>query len=117
MVIAGQATLNPEGTAARFVPATPLEGGVQYEFRVGLAVAIQDIAGNPTALNWFFTTSPNVDTTQPIVQLQSLADGATGVPVNGRIVLQFDAALADRCVNAETVQVTSGGIPVGGNIA
>ncbi len=117
VVIAGQATLNPEGTAARFVPAAPLEGGVQYEFRVGLAVAIQDIAGNPTALNWFFTTSPNVDTTQPIVQLQSLADGATGVPVNGRIVLQFDAALADRCVNAQTVQVTSGGIPVGGNIA
>ena len=48
--------------------------------------------------------------------LGSLADGATGVPVNGRLVLQFDTALADRCVNAQTVQVSSEGTPVAGGL-
>src|SRR6185436_11825770 len=59
-----------------------------------------------------FITGSGVDATAPSVQLQSIADGASAVPVNGRFVLVFDAPLDDRCLSAQTVQLTSNGTVV-----
>lgn len=114
--VPGTVTLSPDATTVRFVPSAPLEANTVYNLRFGVAGGIQDVAGNSFLLQWPVTTSAETDTTSPVVQLQSLADGATGVPLNGRIVLRFDAPLAERCVNTQTVRVTSGGVPVAGTV-
>ena len=64
-----------------------------------------------------FTTGSTAHTGAPQVVLRSVANGATGVPVNGHLVFQFDTPLADRCVNAQTVKVSAGGNAVAGTLS
>jgi hypothetical protein len=114
--VPGTVTLSPDATTVRFVPSAPLEANTVYNLQFGVSGGVQDVAGNAFLLQWPVTTSAETDTTPPVVQLQSLADGATAVPLNGRIALRFDTPLAERCVNTQTVRVTSGGVAVAGTV-
>ena len=111
--VAGTVSLSPDARTIQFVPAQPLAANQQYSFR---AQDAEDLGGNHFTIAWSFTTGAAADATPPQVTLQSIADGATAVPVNGRVVLQFDSALAERCVNGQTVQLSSGGITVAGTL-
>ena len=111
--VAGTVTLSPDARTIRFTPAQTLAANQQYSFS---GQEIEDRAGNRITLAWSFTTGAAADATPPQVTLQSIADGASGVPVNGRVVLQFDSALAERCVNGSTVQLSSNGVTVAGTL-
>lgn len=111
--IPGTVSLSADGTVVRFTPSEPLQPQKFHSF--GVSTTARDLAGNIVSVAaGQLTTGSAVDTTAPLVQLQSLADGATAVPINGRFVVVFDAAVADRCVTAQTVQLTSNGnfVPV-----
>ena len=106
--IPGAVSLSADGTVVRFTPSEPLEPHRLFSFNV--SISARDLAGNIVSVaGGQLTTGSAVDTTTPLVQLQSLADGAAGVPVNGRFVLVFDAAVADRCVSSQTVRLTNNG--------
>jgi hypothetical protein len=114
--MAGVPSLSPDGTAVRFTPSATLAANTTYYLYITYSTYVEDLAGNRISTSWTFTTGTASDSTAPVVQLQSIADGATAIPVNGRFVLQFDAPLADQCVSSQTVQVTSGGTPVTGTL-
>jgi large repetitive protein len=109
--VPGTVALGADGVTVKFTPTVPLEPSTLYEVQI-IPNTLQDVAGNGFSTNWFFTTGLNSDATAPVVRLQSIADGASEVPVNGRLTLRFDAPVADRCINPHTVQLTSGGVPV-----
>ncbi|MEK7422229.1 MAG: Ig-like domain-containing protein, partial [Actinomycetota bacterium] len=81
------------------------------------SAVLADLAGKRYSTYSTFTTAAAADASAPQLLLRSVADGATGVPVNGRLVFQFDTALADRCVNTQTVRVSANGTPVAGTVA
>ena len=106
--IPGTVSLSTDGTVVRFTPSQPLQAQKFHLFNI--STTARDLAGNlVNVAGGQLTTGAAIDATAPLVQLQSLADGATAVPVNGRFVLVFDAPLADRCMSPQTVQLTSNG--------
>jgi large repetitive protein len=112
--VAGTISTSPDGRSLRFAPTQPLDPNRNYSLT---ANGITDLSGNVANTSVVFTTGATSDATPAQVLLQSIADGATGVAVNGRIVLQFDSALAPQCVNSQTVQLLNGGVTVAGTIA
>ncbi len=116
--LAGTISLSADGTTVRFVPAAALTANRLYYFYTAYNTYVQDLAGNNAgSTSAYFTTGDAARNSAPAVLLSSLADGTIGVPVNGRLVVQFDAALADRCVSAQTVRVSAGGVAVAGALA
>ena len=103
--VAGTPGLSADGQSVRFVPASPLPANHTYTFYRTYNTYVEDLAGNRSSTSSYFTTGSALQTSAPTVVSSNLADGAREVPVNGRVVLSFDAVLADGCVNAQTVQV------------
>lgn len=117
---AGTGSLSADGTTVRFTPSPALVANKVYAPQIGYnAIALEDLAGNVASpiSTTSFTTGVAPRTTALLVQLSSLADGAVNIPVNGRLVLQFDGQLADRCVSAQTVRLTTNGITVAATLA
>ena len=116
--INGMVQVDPTGTTASFVPQPNLPVG--RTFLVQLHTTIEDQAGNSltsTGADTFsFTTSFTADTTAPQVVGMSPSNGATGVPLNSLIVLQFSKPL-DVISVSQGLQVQVGGQAVPGAIA
>jgi hypothetical protein len=114
--VPGMIQVDPTGITASFVPQAFL--GVGRTFAVVLNSLIRDSAGN--SLNqtgsFSFTTSFAPDTTAPQVLGMSPSIGATSVPLNTLIVLQFTKPL-DVLNVSNGLQVESGGQLVAGGIA
>jgi YD repeat-containing protein len=114
--VPGMIQVDPTGTTASFVPQGFL--GVGRTFAVSLDPRIHDSAGNSLNQNgsFSFTTSFAPDTTAPQVLGMSPSSGATAVPVNSLIVLQFSKPL-DVLSVSNGLQVESGGQSVAGAMA
>ncbi len=56
-----------------------------------------------------FTTAGVPDQTAPQIRAQSFTDGAVAIPVNGRLLIQFDEPLNPLCLNANTITLSSHG--------
>ena len=113
LLVPGSVSVSPDGRTLRFTPPQPLAANQLYVLQ---ASNTTDLAGNIFSAVLSFTTGAASDATPPQVLLQSIADGAAGIAVNGRIVLQFDSALAAPCVNSQSVQLLTGGVTVAGTI-
>lgn len=116
--INGMVQVDPTGTSASFVPQPNLPVG--RNFLVQLHTTIEDQSGNSltsTGGDGFgFTTSFTADTTAPQVVGMSPSNGATGVPLNSLVVLQFSKPLNVISVS-QGLQVQAGGQTVPGAIA
>ena len=114
--VPGMVQVDASGTTASFVPQSFL--GVDRTFSVSLSSTIEDSSGNSlTGATYFsFTTSFAADTTAPQVVGMSPANGASGLPLNALIVLQFNKALNAISVS-NGLHVESGGQPTSGAIA
>ena len=115
--VAGTPSLSADGLTVQFTPDAPLTANHQYYFYNTYSTYIEDLAGNRYNAGSSFTTGDTAHTIAPQIVLSSVSDGATGIPVNGHLVFQFDTPLGDQCVNSQTVIVSAGGVPVAGSLS
>ena len=117
ILVPGMIQVDPTGTTASFVPQGFL--GVGRTFGVTVNSLTQDSSGNNlnnSGASFTFTTSFTADTTAPQVLGMSPSNGATAVPQNALIVLEFSKPLNVITVSSG-LQVQSGGQQVPGAIA
>ncbi len=99
------------------VPVVPLATNTTYTVTVA---GVQDVSGNTLAapVTTTFTTGTGADLTPPSVVTVSPLDGASGVPTNAVVQLQFSKRIDPFTVTAGTLQVrpSSTGIPIAGSI-
>jgi len=117
LFVAGTPSVSADGKTVRFTPAAALTANRLYYFYTTYNTYVEDLAGNRYSSSSSFTTGSATHTSAPQVLLRSVADGATDIPVNGRLVFQFDTALADRCVTTQTLRVSNGSTPVAGTLS
>ena len=85
--------MNIEPHIFSFSPEYPLENNTTYTVAFAASTA-QDYSGNYLdAVSWSYTTTNVTDTTPPTVVSTSPADGATGVPVDAVLEIEFSEAI------------------------
>ncbi|MDH5526334.1 MAG: Ig-like domain-containing protein [Nitrospirota bacterium] len=102
---------------ATFLPSIALSVATTYIATI--TTGATDLAGNPLAANhvWTFTTTATPDTTPPTVTLSFPNNGATGVSATVIPYAVFSELMDSATVNATTVTLTEGTIPVAGTVA
>jgi YD repeat-containing protein len=92
------------------IPTVTLSSSTLYTVNVA---GVQDLSGNtlPSPVTTSFTTSTKADLLQPVVTTISPLAGATGVPSNAVVQVQFNKAVDPLTVTAATFQV----VPKSGN--
>ncbi len=114
--IAGMIQVDPDGLTAAFVPDTPYAVGRDYR-AVILGGRVRDRAGNTLPFHSFnFMTGFDQDFERPILIASSPAAGATNVPTNAVVVLQFDEPLVVSSVSSG-LELRANGERVEGSIA
>lgn len=110
-VIVGLVQVDASGQTASFIPSQPLS--IQHSFTVSLTTTIKDINGNYLAPTgpYPFSTGYTPETAPPHLVATSPNSGATGVPLNAIIDLQFSEPI-DIPTAAPNIQVSTGGQPV-----
>lgn len=101
--------------SVELTPTQPLVANTFYY--VYYTNQIMDLAGNRLAnpasgSAQSFTTGIASDTAPPIVLSINPANGATGVPINTQVVLQFSEPVTAARINSSTITVSAGGTPV-----
>ncbi|MCI0347676.1 MAG: Ig-like domain-containing protein, partial [Chloroflexi bacterium] len=117
LFVPGMVQVDPDGRTASFVPAQPLR--VRRSHTVNLTISIRDRAGNQllSSISFSFTTALDTDQQRPVVVAIGPPDGARGVPINSRLVVQLDEP-ADNVVAPRGVGLaTAAGEPVPGSVA
>ena len=104
------------GVTATFTPTTAL--ATKATFTATITNAAKDTSGNALAANyvWSFTTSDVLDVTPPLVTFTDPADLAKGVSVNTAIHVAFNEPMDCATLNAATLTLTHGGLPVPGQV-
>jgi hypothetical protein len=118
-LVPGIIQVDATGTTASFIPQGFLAVGRTFAVNLESYPAIDDSSGNslnPSGAAFNFTTSFTADTTAPQMLGMSPANGATAVPLNALIVLEFSKPL-DVIGASNGLQVKSGGQPIQGAIA
>lgn len=116
VAVSGMVQVDASGLTASFIPSAPL--GVGHSISGTLLSSIRDSAGNALSGGggFSFTTSFSPDSHGPSLVGTSPANGATAIPLNANIVLQFDEPL--NVISASSgLQVLAGGQPIAGGIA
>jgi hypothetical protein len=81
-------TFDSTNTYVTFTPVEPLPASTTIKVTIS---GVQDVAGNSvTTQSTTFVTGAAADTTPPAVVANSPANGATNVPTNASVVLQFN---------------------------
>ncbi len=114
--VAGAIQVDPTGTTVSFVPQGFLAVG--RTFSVSVSSTVEDYAGNSVSgsgTSFNFATSFTADTTAPQMLSTSPSNGATAVPLNALIILEFSKPID--VISVSGLLVESGGQPVPGAIA
>jgi RHS repeat-associated protein len=118
--VTGTVQLDPTATTASYVPQGYLGVGRTFAVNLGIYAPIVDSSGNTLAgtsnTSFDFTTSFSADTSGSQMLGMSPADGATSVPLNALIVLEFNDPLNAISV-AQGLHITANGQPIAGGIA
>jgi hypothetical protein len=98
-------TFDSTNTYVTFTPVEPLPASTTIKVTIS---GVQDVAGNSvTSHSTTFVTGAAADTTAPVVVAYSPANGATNVPTNASVVLQFSepmnlaSIVQNYCINFE----------------
>ena len=115
LILCGAVQVDPSGLTASFVPQPPFP--VNWTVSVSLSSTIKDTSGNSLSGQTFsFTTSFSEDTDAPTLVGMCPQNGATAVPTNGLVVLEFNEPLDPLSVS-QGVQLQSAGVAIPGGIA
>jgi hypothetical protein len=114
--VSGTYSVSADGLTITFVPAAALE--VDHPFSVySLNGGITDLAGNglstavsPVMGNFTFTTGTAASTSGPQVAGVSPASGATGTPINARVVVGFNEPVDATKLSGLTLTGPSGAV-------
>lgn len=110
-------SLASDGRTLRLIPEQALEANRRHYFYVGYGDGLLDLAGNRVSNTYrYFTTGFDSDSTSPTVSSTSIEDGNTVMPINGRIVINFDDPLSDFCPFSEAVQILDGASAIAINV-
>ena len=107
-------TLSADGRTVSLEPQSALVPSRPYSLWV--VNSLRDLSGNQTAfVAYSFTTDSATDGTAPVVVSTSPLDGSIGIPINARIMVQFDEPLAASALGQ--VVLRTGGQPVVATLA
>jgi YD repeat-containing protein len=113
----GTFQISNDGLSVTFTPAQQLAANTAYAEQVNHA---RDLAGNTMTQQFQggFTTGQATDTTTPVAMRSSPADGATNVPTNAAITVQFSKVMDPATLTPSNFTVVDSvtNQPVSGNI-
>jgi hypothetical protein len=118
--ISGTLTVSdgPRGanTVVTFTPSGLLAANAQHEIQI--RTGIRSATGNPLLRDVFsrFTTGRTADVTTPEVVAVSPPDGATGVPLNSVVRVEFSEPVRPASIHTATFLVEDGGVPISGRV-
>jgi hypothetical protein len=97
--VLGDWSISTDRTSLTFSPSGLLAAGNTHYLYVGHSPYLTDLAGNRVALNQsrYFVTGTEEDTLALSVEALSIPDEQMDVPVNARIVIEFDQPLSNVC--------------------
>ena len=109
--------VDASGRIVTLTPTQLLAVDRAYYIYIGYAAGIKDALGNAFGNAFYaFTTGFSTDNTGPQFITSNIPAGATGVPLNAPVVLQFSSPINPTTQTAG-VQITTGGNPVNGTYA
>ena len=89
------------GSTVTFTPTSPFPAGATIQVVANYASGVQDLAGNSgSQATASFTTATTADTTQPTVVSVTPSKGATGIGLNGQVVLTFSKSMSPASLSA-----------------
>ena len=107
VLISGTTTVGSNGQSIEFSPGSALSAGASM--RVFLNSTAQDIYGNYlTSFSGQFTVAGSPANTAATVQAVNPFPGATNVPLNAVIQVEYDQALATSTINSANVRLYQG---------
>ncbi|MBI4212140.1 MAG: Ig-like domain-containing protein [Deltaproteobacteria bacterium] len=106
-VIPGDVTGN--GVIGIFTPSSPLSANTTYTATI--TTAVTDADGNPLAANkvWSFTTGTALDTTGPLVTLQSPPDRGRDVTIDSVVSVTFNELVDPSTITTTTFSMHDDG--------
>lgn len=108
--VAGSWSMTADGLRLTFTPDEALAAENRYYLYVGYSPYLTDLAGNRVAQNRnrYFNTGTEEDESSPAVAMSSIADSATDIPVNARVVIKLDERLSHACSPSQNLELTTG---------
>ena len=105
------------GLTATFDPASDLAASTAHTATI--TTGAKDASGRALAVDfvWSFTTGQVADTTAPTVTFTSPAVGATGVPINTKVLATFSEAMDPSTITASTFTLKRGTTSVAGTVS
>lgn len=102
--VSGTVAQSNDGLSLTFIPASNLSANTSY------AVSVQDVAAgaNGPQFQSSFTTGSTTDTTAPQVVQISPTYGATGVPINAPLIVQFTKPMDPSTLTPQAFNITDG---------
>jgi hypothetical protein len=113
---AGSFAVSADGKTVTFTPAAALVPNRSYLVYFSNWATLYDRAGNALSYtNRSFTTGTTPDLEGPVVSGRNIADGATGVPVNGKLKIVLDEPVSDYST-AGSVRLSANGANIAGTL-
>jgi large repetitive protein len=111
--LSGTRSIDSSGKILRFTPDQPLIANRRHYLYVSYGDGLLDVAGNKVQSRArYFTTGFEQDSTEPSITSFNIAQGIDTMPVNGRIVINFEQPLSDTCPVASGVEILNNGVVV-----
>ncbi len=119
--VTGTYSVSTDGQTIMFLPSVPLAAGQGYHVYSGNR-GIADLAGNLLAslggvTDFSFTTGTTANTSAPQVAGVSPANGATAVPINAQVVIQFSEPVNAATLSGVTLSGSSGAAMVSSSVS
>jgi hypothetical protein len=112
-LVAGMVVVN--GNTALFLPAAPLSGHQTYTATA--TTGVKDACGNALEQDYTWSFTTGADVSAPTVSHTVPARGATGAWLGGHVAVTFSEAVDPLTVNAGTITLGLGSVPVAGSVA
>jgi hypothetical protein len=114
-VVDGMLAFTP--VTAVFTPLSPLTAGTIYT--VTITTGVKNPAGSALASDyvWSFTTGTTLNAAVPTVIATTIANNATGVPINTKVGATFSEAMDSTTITTATFTLNQGTTPVQGAVS
>jgi len=110
-VVQTSVSLGVDNRTVSIQPGTALQPNLPYG--VNISAGLRDLSGNPASPTSFsFRTSAASDTTAPEIVVTSPTTGATAIPINAQLVVQFDEPVAEYSLTQVVLRTGGNGVPM-----